>query len=341
MNSPEARGEVLGYVDQGLRQKVSLKTLCLFLEITPRTIQNWKKIGELDRRKGSEREVAHRLSDEEEELFYAVANEKRFADSKPNDIVAILLQEKRYIASPSTLYRILAKRKALQHRREGKKPIASKGPQYIDVTDPNQVWAWDITWLRTDVRGKFWYAYNILDVRDRTRVGWSIEDHESEDLAHKLFTRVLRDTPAAPLFIHADNGNPMRGSTLGAFLDHLGVKRSHSRPRRSNDNPFIESYHRTMKYTVGYPDIFPTIDGAREWYADFINGYNYRHLHSGLDYVTPMQARTGEANRIYEIRNFTLAEARAANPGRWRRNKTKVYSHPLVKSFCRVIEAAA
>ena len=328
-------------MEEGSQQHVSLKMLCSFLEISPRTIQNWKKSGERDKRKGSEREVAHRLSREEEDHFYAVANEARFADSKPYDIVAILLQEKKYIASASTLYRILAKRQALQHRQESKKPVASKDPRYIEVTGPNQVWAWDITWLRTDVRGKFWFAYNIIDIWDRYLVGWSVEDQESDDLAHGLFSRVIRDTNANPLFIHADNGNPMRGSTLGAFLDDLGVARSHSRPRRSNDNPFIESFHKTVKYTVGYPDIFPTLEGARDWYANFIHGYNHHHLHSGLDYVTPIQARTGEAEHIYETRNRTLAEAKEANPARWRRNIVKTYSHPHVKAFCRVIEAAA
>ena len=108
----------------------------------------------------------------------------------------------------------------------------------------------------------------------------------------------------------------MRGSTLAVFLDSLGITRSHSRPRVSNDNAFIESWHKTLKYTVGYPVAFASITQARVWFADFVDGYNERHLHSALDYVTPMQAHTGESIRIYERRNQTLLDASAANPCR-------------------------
>ncbi len=314
---------------------MSLNIVCRFLEITARTIQNWRRYGEVDKRKGSARLVTHRLSAGEEQAFYELANQPRFADRKPEEIVAILLTEKTYLASVSTLYRILRRRKALRHRQESKKPIASAGPLTIAVTAPNQVWAWDITWLKTDVRGIFIYAYSIIDVFDRRLVGWCIEDHESEDLAKALFERILRDTKVRPRFIHADNGNPMRGATLAVFLESLGITRSHSRPRVSNDNAFIESWHKTLKYTVGYPVAFHSLTEARAWFADFVDNYNERHMHSGLDYVTPMQAHTGESLRIYERRNQTLLAARAANPERWRTDRTRTYSHPSVSSYCR------
>ena len=103
-----------------------------------------------------------------------MANQPRFADRKAEEIVAILLSEGTYLASVSTLYRILHKRKALKHRQESKKPSASTGPITIAVTAPNQIWAWDITWLKTDVRGIFLYAYSVIDVYDRRLVGWCI-----------------------------------------------------------------------------------------------------------------------------------------------------------------------
>lgn len=279
--------------------------------------------------------MPHRLSPEEEQRFYELSNLPRFADRKPEEIVAILLTEGTYVASVSTLYRILRKRNALKHRQESKKPIASSGPLTIAVTAPNQVWSWDITWLKTDVRGIFVYAYSIIDVYDRRLVGWCIDDHESEEIAKALFERVLRDTKARPRFIHADNGNPMRGSTLAVFLDSMGITRSHSRPRVSNDNAFIESWHKTLKYTVGYPTAFASIAEARVWFASFVDSYNERHLHSGLDYVTPMQAHTGESLQIYQRRNETLKSAREANPSRWKTKRIRTYHHPSVSSYCR------
>jgi len=93
------------------------------------------------------------------------------------------------------------------------------------------VFSWDITWLRTDVRGHFLYAYVIIDVYSRKIVGWSVEREESPELAKKLFQRVIRDLKVAPKFVHADNGGPMKGITLVAFLVSLQVKLSYSRPR--------------------------------------------------------------------------------------------------------------
>lgn len=329
------------YIASASEAGASLDITCSFLEISPRTIQNWTKHGVIDKRKGSSRFVSHRFSVAEEDAFYQKATAPRFVDNTPAEIVAILLGENEYFGSISTLYRILRKRNALKHRQESKKPVASKGPQMIPVTGPDQVWAWDITWLKTDVRGIFLYAYSIIDVYDRRIVGWTIEDHESEDSAIALFARVLRGRKTNPIFIHADNGNPMRGSTLAVLFDNLEITRSHSRPRQSNDNAFIEAWHKTLKYTVGYPAAFLSLDSARIWFADFVDGYNHCHMHSGLDYVTPWQAHTGEAIEIYSRRNITLELARVANPMRWRTARIKKYSQPPVRSFYRPFSKAA
>lgn len=262
-------------------------------------------------------------------------------DSTPEQIVAILAQEETYIGSASSISRILRSREATSHRQETKKPAAPIANKRIPVTGPNQVWAWDITWLKTEVRGQFYYGYNIIDLYDRALVGWAIEDHESEELARNLFARIIRDQKVVPAIVHADNGNPMRGSTLASFLDSLLVSRSYSRPRCSDDNAFIESWHKTLKYTVGYPKVFISIDHARTWYADFVQWYNAEHLHSGLDYVTPMQVRTGEASMIYAIRNRTISLAREAHPERWIKGKSRVYSLPPVHAFYRPLQKTA
>jgi len=115
----------------------------------------------------------------------------------------------------------------------------------------------------------------------------------------------------------------MKGSSLLAFLNGLEVTNSFNRPRTSNDNAFIESFFRTLKYSPGYPSHFKTIDDSRSWMADFINWYNNYHLHSSLGYVTPYEKRTGKHNIIYEKRNKTLKTAKSLHPERWGSRKTK------------------
>lgn len=284
-----------------------------------------------DQRKGSERHVRNRLTEVERQAFYEEANTARFADKAPEQIVAILAQEGRYFGSPSTLYRILREKSALEHRRESKKPRASASPTMIEITAKNQVWAWDITWIKTDVEGLFFYAYTIIDLYDRTIVGWTIETTESDQHAMNLFRRIIRETGVCPQIIHADNGNAMRGMTLACFLDKLQISRSHSRPRCSNDNAFIESFFKTLKYTVGYPKMFTSLDHARIWFADFVSWYNHSHLHSGLAYVTPNQMRSGEAELLFKIRNSVLREAMERNPRRWIKGVARTYKPLLVR----------
>lgn len=229
----------------------------------------------------------------------------------------------------------------MQHRQETKKPVKNVKAIPTLVTGPNQVWAWDNTWLKTDVVGLFKYGYNIIDLFDRTIVGWSVEDSESDQHARTLFERVIRNHKVVPKIIHADNGSPMRGVSLGAFLDSLCVTRSHSRPRCSNDNAYIESWHKTLKYSVGYPSRFDSLDHARCWYADFVHWYNTEHLHSGIGYVTPAQMRSGEAQAIFEVWNRTIAAARLRNPLRWKMSKTYSYGPNTVQSLYRPLNPAA
>lgn len=267
-----------------------------------------------------------------------MATSKRFADCTPEQIVATLSQEGIYIASVSSMYRLLRRRGALTHRSESKKPQAVRESAQLEVTGPNQFWAWDITWLKTPVRGMFLYAYTIIDLFDRSIVGWCIETYESDDLSMQLFARVTRDLKVIPAIVHADNGHPMRGMTLAVFLDSLMISRSYSRPRCSNDNAFIESWHKTLKYSVGYPKMFENLKAARIWYADFVHWYNNEHQHSGLAYATPMQTRRGETKQLFSKRNKTILEARQRNPLRWSTGITRVYALPTVKTMYRPLK---
>lgn len=338
MNTESERQEILCFVGEAKSLGVAEKTTCKFLGLTARTIQNWRSKGLRDKRKGSSHpNNKWALSLEEWDALFAVAISKRFADSTPEQIVATLLQEGTYIASVSSMYRVLRKRKAITHRRESRKPSATGESAQITVKKPNEVWSWDITWLKTSVRGIFLYAYTVIDLFDRSIVGWSIETYESDELSKALFARITRDLMVIPVIIHADNGHPMRGMTLAVFLDSLLISRSYSRPRCSNDNAFIESWHKTLKYSVGYPSLFANVGTARIWYADFVHWYNNSHQHSGLAYATPMQVRTGKAEELFSQRNKTILEAKERNPQRWRTDKIRKYALPEVKTTYRPV----
>ena len=95
---------------------------------------------------------------------------------------------------------------------------------------------------------------------------------QSADLAAKLVERISfaqGRLSTQDLKLHSDNGSPMKGYSMRAMLYKLGISHSYSRPRVSNDNPYVESIFKTMKYRSSYPvpdeDGFETLDAARKW----------------------------------------------------------------------------
>jgi transposase InsO family protein len=246
----------------------------------------------------------------------------------PEQVVATLAQESTYLASASTFYRVLRERNAISRRSDTRTPIHHAKPLQRTATGPNQLWSWDITWLATEVKGVWFYAYVIMDLWDRSVVGWAIHDREDGGLARELFERACRDHQAAPLFLHSDNGGPMKSYTLVEFLYARGIALTTNRPRVSNDNPYSESLFKTVKYRAGYPRVFKDLLSAMTWFAGFVDWYNNRHLHSSLAYLTPAQRRAGATQRILTDRNRTLEAARDRYPLRWGKRPPKHYQVP-------------
>ena len=168
-------------------------------------------------------------------------------------------------------------------------------------------------------RGLFFYAYIVLDIWDRSIVGWAVHAEERTEHSEELF-RTLKVRHAFPgLFLHADNGGPMKGATVLTLFSALGITPSFSRPRVSDDNPYSESLFSTMKRAIGYPAVFDSLETAREWIARFVDWYNSEHLHSAIGLVTPYQRRFAEDHEIFTKRNRTLLDAYSLHPERWSR----------------------
>ena len=120
----------------------------------------------------------------------------------------------------------------------------------------------------------------------------------------------------------------MKGATMLATLQRLGVVPSFSRPSVSDDNPYIESLFRTLKYCPEYPSSgFASVEQARQWVARFVGWYNDSHQHSGIGFVTPAARHAGDDVAILEIRRKTYARARARHPERWSQN-TRAWKRP-------------
>ena len=125
----------------------------------------------------------------------------------------------------------------------------------------------DITWLPAGVKGLYFYWYMVLDIYSRKIVGHEVHVAESADLASQLLRKasLAEGLVGRAVVLHSDNGSSMKGATMLATLEKLGIVPSFSRPRVSNDNVYAESLFRTCKYRPNYPGKpFDSIDEARE-----------------------------------------------------------------------------
>ncbi|HHN6585555.1 TPA: IS3 family transposase, partial [Escherichia coli] len=228
--------------------------------------------------------------------------------------------------SESTFYRVLRRHGEVHHRGRARRTERVTPPRTYTATGPRQVWAWDISWLPSVVRGCRYYLYLIEDVYSRKITGYEVHETESGEQAAALMQRtVLRERCwKQPLVLHADNGAAMKSQTLQVKLAEPGITPSHSRPRGSNDNAYVESLFRTLKYVPQWPSSgFKTPDEARVWVGEFIRWYNAEHRHSGIGYVTPEQRHNGEDRILLRQREALYREARERHPERWSRETRK------------------
>lgn len=287
-----------------------------------RTLQRWQQSGEIssDGRGARAFAPANKLSEQERQTVLQVANSEEFAALPPSQIVPILAERGQYLASESTFYRILRDAKQLKHRQASRVATVRHKPKALTATAPNQLYSWDITYLPTSVKGVFLYLYLFMDVYSRKIIGWQVYERESSDWAADILWDIVRREGISrhQVTLHSDNGGPMKGATLLATLQTLGILPSFSRPAVSNDNPYSEALFKTLKYRPEYPTHpFADLTKARRWVAGFADWYNHQHRHSAIQFVTPDQRHTGQDTAILKRRKSVYENAKKQRPERW------------------------
>jgi putative transposase len=228
------------------------------------------------------------------------------------------LDEGRYWCSMSTMYRIArAAGQVSERRRQATHPPRVR-PE-LAAHAPSEVWTWDITALKGPVKGVWYKCYVVIDIFSRYVTGWLVAAAEDAIVAKDFLAEAVRRNGAAPHAIHADRGGAMVSKPVSELLVDLGVLRSHSRPRTSNDNPYSEAQFKTMKYVPDFPERFGSLADARRFCDGFFLAYNHEHRHSGIGWHAPASVHFGTAERIQTQRQATLDRARAAHPERFPR----------------------
>jgi transposase InsO family protein len=321
MTSLAERGQVMALlaeaIDKGARQDRACAVICL----SERTLQRLQ----CDQSRGDQRPMRvqapkNGLSMLERQRLLAVANSDEFGHLPPSQIVPRLVDRGQYIASESTFYCVLRAENQLRHRSAERPAQQRSKPRALSATAPDQLFSWDITYLPTQVKGIYFYLYLFMDIFSRKIVGWQIYDAESSDLASEVMRDICEREHIAQnqVVLHSDNGSPMKGATMLATLQALGVMPSFSRPAVSNDNPFSESLFKTMKYRPSYPrKPFENLIAARQWVSTFAHWYNHEHRHSAIGFVTPGQRHAGLDTVLLAKRRNVYEAAKSRHPERW------------------------
>lgn len=306
-----------------------LRPACKACGISTRAVDRWRKSPERDdQRRGPTKRPGNALTPAEQAQILAVMTSLRYAGVSPKQLVPQLADEGLYLGSESTMYRLQRRHALRAKKRMIQRAHVTRSNMVHRATGPNQVWSWDITWLPTVVRGRYLYLYLVMDVWSRRIVGWTIEESESTELAAELIKRICREGNIDPrgLVLHSDNGRPMRGNTMIATLQWLGIVPSFSRPHVSDDNPYSEALFRTLKHTPAYPRMpFADVGSAHQWVVRFVAWYNGEHRHSAIRYVTPDERHQGREADVLQQRHVLYERARASNPERWTQ-KTRNWS---------------
>jgi transposase InsO family protein len=322
MTSLPKRGEIIEMVATAVAAGARQERACEVIGLSERTLQRWKcghaAVG--DRRPTRTQTPCNQLTELERERMLAVANSDEYGHLPPSQIVPRLADCGEYIASESSFHRVLKAANQLKHRGAHRPPKQRSKPLALSATAPAQLFSWDITYLPTQVKGVYFYLYLFMDIFSRKVIGWQVYDTENSELASEVMRDICSREKIAPnqVVLHSDNGGPMKGATMLATLQALGVVPSFSRPAVSNDNPFSESLFKTLKYRPDYPRRpFETLLAARQWVGAFVRWYNHEHRHSAIGFVTPAQRHAGLDIAMLQKRAEVYEAAKSANPSRW------------------------
>ena len=263
------------------------------------------------------------LTPEQRQEVKAILYSERFCDDSPHQVHAKLLDEGEIFCSVRTMYRLLEQEGAAKPRRNQRAHPHYEKPCVLAL-GPNQVWTWDVTKLQGPVKWEKYSLFVILDLYSRLVVGWVVVDRETAAIARELIEQSVEQqgvTTERRLVVHSDRGSPQTSKTVAELYSSLGITKSLSRPKVSNDNPYSEAQFKTLKYSRAFPQSFGSLEDAKAFCREFFRWYNEEHRHSGLNMFTPAQVHYGEVEELVRKRQETLDAHYEQHPERYRKGR--------------------
>ena len=154
----------------------------------------------------------------------------------------------------------------------------------VQVDQPNQVWALDITYLPMS-RG-FLYFVAVMDWASRRVLSWRLSNTMTADFCVEALEAALAEY-GAPDIVNTDQGSQFTSEEFIETVQNAGALVSMDGKGAWRDNVFIERFWRTLKYEEVYLRAYGSPAEARRNLAKYIDFYNRRRPHSSLADRTP------------------------------------------------------
>jgi len=194
---------------------------------------------------------ANKLNGLERARILDVVNSPDFVDLPPIQIYARLLDQGVYLASISTIYRVLTENKQVKERRRLARHPSRAIPELV-ATGPGQVYSWDITKLAGPVKGTYFDCYVMIDIYSRYIVGAHVHASESGELAVEMMKEIF-GIHGTPHVVHADRGTSMTSKTVAAMLSDLEVTKLALPPPSEQRQPVLRGMVQDLEVRPGIP----------------------------------------------------------------------------------------
>jgi transposase InsO family protein len=319
----------LALLKEAKEKGISEQKSCELLQIGPRRIRGWKSRPTLENGKPGPTVALHALLEEEKEQIIKLATDNRYIDDS-HRILAVKASDAGVVqASASSFYRLMRKHDLTTARKNNRSNGNSQKPEREELNEPNKRWCWDISYLKTNVKGIFLYLYAVLDEYSRKvvawRISWYLNHQEGKELIDDALNREgLTAEQIEQLILHNDRGVQMKAKGFKQMLKDLGMEQKFSRPRTPNDNPYIESAFSIVKGSPSYPLYFLDDGEAIAYFTSYFHYYNNERLHGRIGYVTPEQKHSGLSDKIIAEREKRKKEARTIRITHNKNNKNNL-----------------
>jgi len=287
-----------------------IKDCCEKLGLDVKRYERWVRLyRKTDRYGGGKpgpKKAPHRLLPEEKEDIINLAKDDKYMDLSHRQLSVVASELTDLEASASSFYRLMKEEQLMEDRQ--RKPKTPQPKPEIKPDGPNRVWSWDLSYIA--LGSSFVYLFAIIDVFSRKIVGWHLGFNARVESMKKAWDKALVNenligVPGAPELPTAlsDHGVQMAKKTAKQFFKDLGIKQLFARYQTPQDNAWIESWFRILKYDwLRYMD-YVSFDKLKSIIDQFITIYNTQRYHGAIGYVTPEQKHTGQADAILKERS--------------------------------------